>query len=116
MEGLLDKAQAGLDEARKEEDEAIGAFELTKQSLNALIMQSNFDLTASKNAVSEAGEVKATAQGDLDVTTKDLNADIKALNTVHHDCMTKASDFELETTSRGEELKALATAKKIIQE
>merc|ERR1719152_592334 len=30
--------------------------------------------------------------------------------------MTKASDFEAETTSRGEELKALATAKKIIKE
>merc|ERR1719329_1461645 len=30
--------------------------------------------------------------------------------------MTKASDFEAETTSRGEELKALATAKKIIIE
>merc|ERR1719313_120009 len=30
--------------------------------------------------------------------------------------MEKASTFELETTSRGEELKALATAKKIIEE
>merc|ERR1719399_1561351 len=30
--------------------------------------------------------------------------------------MSKASDFEAETTSRGEELKALATAKKIIKE
>merc|ERR1719335_1867727 len=30
--------------------------------------------------------------------------------------MTKASDFEAETTSRGEELKAISEAKKIIQE
>merc|ERR1719162_494799 len=30
--------------------------------------------------------------------------------------MTKASDYEAETTSRGEELKALATTKKIIKE
>merc|ERR1719446_1191402 len=30
--------------------------------------------------------------------------------------MSKASDFETETTARGEELKALATAKKIIKE
>jgi len=35
---------------------------------------------------------------------------------VHHDCMTKASDFEAETKSRGEELKAIAEAKKIIIE
>jgi len=41
---------------------------------------------------------------------------VKALADLHHNCMTKASDFEAETTSRGEELKALATAKKIIIE
>merc|ERR1711957_444733 len=34
----------------------------------------------------------------------------------HHDCMSKAQEFEAEVTSRGEELKALATAKKIIKE
>merc|ERR1719215_2241722 len=32
------------------------------------------------------------------------------------DCMTKAQDFEAETTSRGEELKALAMAKKAVVE
>jgi len=35
---------------------------------------------------------------------------------LHHNCMTKANDFEAETKSRAEELKALATAKKIIIE
>eukprot|EP00427_Karlodinium_veneficum_P062214 CAMPEP_0169398764 /NCGR_PEP_ID=MMETSP1017-20121227/52825_1 /TAXON_ID=342587 /ORGANISM="Karlodinium micrum, Strain CCMP2283" /LENGTH=189 /DNA_ID=CAMNT_0009503791 /DNA_START=980 /DNA_END=1546 /DNA_ORIENTATION=+ len=34
----------------------------------------------------------------------------------HQDCLEKANDFEAETKSRGEELKALATAKKIIAE
>jgi len=35
---------------------------------------------------------------------------------LHQDCMTGAEDFEAETKSRGEELKALATAKKVIVE
>jgi len=35
---------------------------------------------------------------------------------LHADCQSKASDFEAETATRGEELKALATAKKIIKE
>ena len=48
--------------------------------------------------------------------TKGLNGDSTQLAETHHDCMTKASDFELETASRGAELKALASAKKVIQE
>merc|ERR1712032_1744353 len=46
----------------------------------------------------------------------DLAEDIKTLAELHHNCMTKANDYEAETKSRGEELKALATAKKIIKE
>merc|ERR1719387_1901593 len=45
-----------------------------------------------------------------------LAEDITQLAETHHDCMTKATDFEVSTKSRGEELKALATAKKIIIE
>jgi len=41
---------------------------------------------------------------------------VKAKSTLHHDCMTKAENFEAETKSRGEELAALAQAKKIIRE
>merc|ERR1712085_108478 len=52
----------------------------------------------------------------LEVTTKDLAEDVAAKATLHHDCMTKAANFEAETKSRGEELKALATARKIIKE
>merc|ERR1719329_374196 len=45
-----------------------------------------------------------------------LAEDRKSLGGLHMDCMTKASDFEAETTSRGEELKALAFAKKAVVE
>merc|ERR1719269_513341 len=65
-------------------------------------------------AASEEG--KATAEGDLSVTTKDLDEDTNTLSTLHQDCMTGAEDFQAETKSRGEELKALATAKKVLQE
>merc|ERR1712072_1257077 len=68
-----------------------------------------------KNHAASA-EAKATAEGDLAVTSKDLDEDTKALATLHQDCMTGAEDFEAETKSRGEELKALATAKKVIVE
>merc|ERR1712139_282161 len=46
----------------------------------------------------------------------DLENDIKALEELHGECMTHANDFEVATADRAEELKALATAKKIIVE
>merc|ERR1719174_2118261 len=79
-------------------------------------MYGNADLDATKKAKEESGETKATAEGDLTNTKADLSADQGELAGLHSDCMTHANDFEVETTSRGEELKALATAKKIIQE
>merc|ERR1719463_682634 len=41
---------------------------------------------------------------------------MKSKSTLHSDCMSAAEEFELDTKSRGEELTALATAKKIIVE
>merc|ERR1719253_760128 len=69
-----------------------------------------------KKNLAASGESKAKAEGDLDVTTKDLKEDIAALSDLHHNCMTKAQEFEDETNSRNEELKAMAEAKKIVIE
>merc|ERR1740127_111928 len=82
-------------------------------------MQSKFankDMDKAKKGLSESQEKKATATGDLEVTSKDLAEDIATKSTLHQDCMTGAEEFELATKSRGEELKALATAKKVIKE
>merc|ERR1719456_339482 len=76
----------------------------------------NKDLDAAKQNIAASTEKKAAAEGDLEVTTKDLKEDEAALADLHHNCMTKAQDFEAETKSRGEELAAIAEAKKIIQE
>merc|ERR1719261_2162949 len=72
------------------------------------------DRRKKENAACE--ETKAEAEGDLEVTKKDLAEDIKQLADTHQECMTKATDFEAETASRGEELKVIAQAKKIIIE
>merc|ERR1719252_162814 len=72
------------------------------------------DKAKKKKAAAE--ETKAVAEGELEVVNKGLAEDITQLNNVHHDCMTKAEDFEVSTKSRGEELAALAKAKKIIIE
>merc|ERR1719150_913539 len=91
-------------------------YEMLKQSLEDDIRFANKDLDAAKKSLAASGETKATAQGDLTVTSKALAADISTLGDLHKDCLTKAQDFEAETKSRSEELKALAEAKKILKE
>merc|ERR1719245_1929358 len=69
-----------------------------------------------KTSLAASGEAKATAEGDLSVTNKDLATDTAALADLHKDCLGKAQDFEAATKSRTEELKALAEAKKVLAE
>jgi len=116
LSSLLEKAEAQLDGAQKAESTALYNFQMLKQSLQDQIRFATNDASAARKSLAISKESKATAQGDLAVTSKDLAEDVHALSTLHQDCMTKAQTFEAETSSRGEELQALATAKKIISQ
>jgi len=116
LTGLLDKAETQLNSATGTETANKNNFYQLKQSLTDEIKYANSDMDDAKKGLAESSEIKASAEGDLAVTNKDLAEDRKVLGTLHMDCMTKASDFEAETTSRGEELKALAMAKKAVVE
>jgi len=116
LEGLTEKAEGQLDKARKTESTSLQNFQMLKQSLTDEIKFSNADMDKAKKSLAESQEKKATASGDLEVTEKDLAEDINTKSTLHQDCMNAAEEFELATKSRGEELTALATAKKVIQE
>jgi len=116
LEDLLEKAEAQLEKARKEEQASVQNYQMLKQSLDDEIKFANKDMDAAKKGKAASEEGKATAEGDLSVTSKDLNEDTNTLSTLHQDCMTGAEDFQAETKSRGDELKALAGAKKILQE
>jgi len=115
-EGEDSEAEAQLDDARKKETADTNNYQMLRQSLEDQISYGNKELAEAKNGISEASEKKATAEGDLAVTSKELAEDVKAKATLHHDCMTRAENFEAETKSRGEELAALAKAKQIIRE
>merc|ERR1719497_135263 len=116
LENLLEEAEGQLSEARKKETSSKNNYEMLKQSLEDDIANANKDLDGAKKSLSASGEAKATAQGDLTVTSKALATDTATLDDLHKDCLTKAQDFEAETKSRTEELKALAEAKKILKE
>jgi len=116
LNGLLEKGETQLNTATATETTNKNNFDQLKQSLTDEIKFANKDMDDSKKGLAESNEIKAAAEGDLEVTTKALNEDVNALGGLHMDCMTKAQDFEAETTSRGEELKALAMAKKAVVE
>merc|ERR1719215_606956 len=116
LNGLLEKGETQLSAATATETTNKNNFDQLKQSLTDEIKFANKDMDDSKKGLAESNEIKASAEGDLEVTTKALNEDVNALGGLHMDCMTKAQDFEAETTSRGEELKALAMAKKAVVE
>jgi len=116
LEDLLDKAQSQLAEARNKETTNLHNFELLKQSLSDEIKYSSKELAEAKQKIAGSGEKKATAEGDLEVTSGELKEDTKTLAELHHDCMAKAQDYEAETQDRTVELKAIAEARKVIEE
>jgi hypothetical protein len=116
LEGLLDKAKDQLDDARKKETNSKHNFEMLEQSLKDEIKFGNQDLQKAKKDRASESEAKASAEGDLKVTAEALKEDKITKSTLKEDCTTRAQDFEAETKSRAEELKALAEAKRAVKE
>jgi len=116
LAGLLEKAQASLQEVRIRESSANANFVRFKGSLERKLAVGTKELNDVKKEKAEAAQTRAQAEGDLEHVGKDHRQDEQALGGLHHECMTRASDFEEETKSRDAELKALAAAKKVLQE
>merc|ERR1719240_1592889 len=116
LNDLLADAEGQLEDARKKESNLQNNYEMLKLELEDAIKFGGQEMDRAKKENAVHAETKATAEGELEVTNKALAEDIKQLAETHQECMTKATDFEAETASRGEELKVLAQAKKIIIE
>jgi len=113
---LQGKAEDELEATRKAEAKDAQDYAMKKQSLEAEIKFATKDKEDSQKTMSANAEKKADQEGELTTVSKDLAEDKSVLAALHAECMGKAADFEAETTARGEELKALATAKKVIKE
>jgi len=116
LNSMKEKAEGELADLRKAEGDARANFNMLKGSLEGKIGADTKDLDEEKSAIAEATSGKAAAEGDLSMTTKDLAAANNDLATVHGDCLTVAADHETTVTARNEELKVIATAKKILEE
>jgi len=116
LQDMLDKAEGELSAARKDEMNNKHNYDMMKVSLTDAIAAANKEKTEAETTLADNEGAKAVAEGDLKMTEKDLADATAALETVGSDCMTSASDHQTSSAGRAEELKALATAKKIIQQ
>merc|ERR1719198_1875802 len=116
LNSMKEKAEGELADLRKAEGEARQNFNMLKGSLEGKIGADTKDKDEETSAIAEATQAKSEAEGDLSMTTKDLAAANNNLATVHGDCLTVAADHEATVTARAEELKVIATAKKILEE
>merc|ERR1719353_391053 len=116
LEDLKDKAEAELSELRKAETNAAHNYNMLKTSLEASIANGEKNLGEEKAAEAAATEEKATAEGDLATTVKDLADAEAALATAQSTCMQVAADHEVTLKGRAEELEVLSKAKQILAE
>lgn len=116
LTSMKDDAEAELSEARKAEANSQHNYDMLKQGLTDEIAAAAHEKKEAEEGKAEAAGIQATAEGDLVVTEKDLADAQAALQAIGTDCMEKASDHSVSTQGRADELKALATAKKILQQ
>jgi chromosome segregation ATPase len=116
LEDMKEKAESQLDELRKAESNSKHQYNMLKQSLEDEIEADTKDMDEEKSLKAATEEKKATAEGDLAETVKELKKDKESLETTSTTCMQVAADHEATVKSRTEELTAIATAEKILKE
>ena len=68
-----------MDDTRKTETADLHNFQMLKHSLVDEIKYANKAMDEVKKRIAENGEKKAAAEGDLDVTLKELSSDVTTL-------------------------------------
>jgi len=116
LEDMQEKAEAQLAELRKKEVETQHHHNMLAQSLNAQLAADNKDMKNQKTAKASAEEEKATAEGDLQQTLKELKEAEAALSVSRTTCMRVSGDHEMSVQARKKELKVIAEAKTVLSE
>merc|ERR1719421_1170688 len=89
---------------------------MLKQKLEDAMKFGTKELDETKAAKAAAEEAKATGEADLATAEKTVAESSKHLSDLQNECMTAATEYGESQHSREEELTALATAKKILEE
>merc|ERR1719353_2771463 len=116
LEDMLEKAKAELATAQKAEMNSAFDFKMLKQKIEDAVAFGEKTLAETKSAKAAAEEAKAVAEGELETASKNLADDETHLKDLQQECITASEEDTESKKSRAEELEALATAKKILEE
>merc|ERR1719350_1170767 len=116
LEDLKEKADEQLSDLRKAEVNNRHNFNMLRQSLEDQSAADTKDMEDEKAGKASAAEAQATAKGDLDATSKELESSKQQLATAHSTCLQVAADHEATVAARKEELSVIAEATKLLQE
>jgi hypothetical protein len=116
LEDLKEKAEEDLAALRKAETNTKQNFEMLEQSLTDANANDEKDMADEKAAKAAAEEEKASDTKDLEMTVKALADANSVLESIKNDCMQVAADHEATVAGRNAELKAIADAKKILED
>jgi len=116
LEDMKDKTESQLADLRKSETQARNSYAMLKQSLDDEGKAATKELNDEKSNKAEASEEKASAEGNLEVATKETASSQKKNDHVQGDCQTVAADHEANVAARKEELKTIDEVEKILKE
>jgi len=116
LEDMKEKAEGQLSDLRKAEANNKHNFEMLKQSLEDQSAADTKDMNDEKAAKAGASGAKATAEGDLDMTNKDLASSQQQLATAKASCAQVTADHEATVAARKEELSVIAEAQNVLHE
>merc|ERR1719454_1478444 len=114
LQGMTERAEGTLSDARKQEMEDAQSSALMAQGMESEIKSFQEELAESTKAKQFNAESKAASSKDLAVEKKGLAEDEKALSDLKHACQERATQFEAETKDGQAELTALGKAKEIL--
>merc|ERR1719240_1392070 len=114
LQGMTERAEGTLSDARKQEMEDGQSAALLNQGMESEIKSFKEELSESTKLKQFNIEAKAAASKDLAVEKKGKSEDEKALKETKHDCQERATQFEAETKDGQAELTALGKAKEIL--
>jgi hypothetical protein len=116
LEDMQGQAETQLSDLRKAEQTAKNNYQKLKQTIEDQVGNDESDKAETEKKKAAALEGTASAEGELEVTEKDLKTSTDTLATTQKDCMQVAIDHENSIKAMNEELRVLAEATKIIKE
>lgn len=116
LEDMKEKARDDLTTLISEDKKAQHSYLMLKQSLEMQMAADKKEMDQAKAVHAEASEAKATAEADLDGSSKDLANDKTSLQQLEASCSQADDDYQEATKSRSEEPEALKKAQEVLQE